>query len=112
MRRCRPILERGRSGETYLVGADGERSNLQVVQSILRLMGRDEDEFDHVTDRAGHDLRYAIDSGKLRSELGWEPRYRDFDEGLARAIDWYRDHESWWRGHKAATEAGYAVKGQ
>jgi dTDP-glucose 4,6-dehydratase len=106
------ILERGRPGETYLVGADGERSNLQVVQSILRLMGRDEDDFDHVTDRAGHDLRYAIESGKLRSELGWEPRYRDFDEGLARVIDWYRDHESWWRGHKEATEAGYAAQGQ
>jgi len=106
------ILERGRIGETYLIGADGERSNLQVVRAILRLMGRSEDDFDHVTDRAGHDLRYAIESGKLRSELGWAPRYVDFDDGLARTIEWYRDHEDWWRPHKEATEAGYAVRGQ
>jgi dTDP-glucose 4,6-dehydratase len=106
------ILERGRPGETYLVGADGERDNLQVVQAILRLMGRADDDFDHVTDRAGHDLRYAIDSTKLREELGWEPRFRDFEEGLARTIDWYRAHEDWWRSAKAATEQAYAAKGQ
>ena len=106
------ILERGRIGETYLIGADGERSNLQVVRAILRLMGRDADDFDHVTDRVGHDLHYAIESDKLRSELGWQPRYRDFDEGLSRTIEWYRDHQSWWRPHKHATEAAYAARGQ
>jgi len=108
----RTILERGRPGETYLIGADGERSNLDVVRTILRLMGRDEDDFDHVTDRAGHDLRYAIESGKLRAELGWQPRFRDFDDGLARTIEWYRAHEDWWRPHKEATEAAYAAQGQ
>ena len=106
------ILEQGRPGETYLIGADGERSNLEVVRMVLRLMGRAEDDFDQVTDRAGHDLRYAIESGKLRRELGWEPRFRDFEEGLARTIEWYREHEDWWRPHKAATEQGYAAKGQ
>jgi dTDP-glucose 4,6-dehydratase len=106
------ILERGRVGETYLIGADGERSNLEVVRTILRLMGHDEDDFDHVTDRAGHDLRYAIESGKLRQELGWRPAYGDFESGLAATIDWYREHEAWWRPHKQATEAGYAAKGQ
>ncbi len=106
------ILERGRVGETYLIGADGERSNLEVVRAILRQMGRDEDDFDHVTDRAGHDLRYAIESSKLRTELGWQPRYVDFDEGLARTIEWYRAHDAWWRPHKEATEAGYAARGQ
>ena len=106
------ILERGRVGETYLIGADGERSNLEVVRAILRQMGRDEDDFDHVTDRAGHDLRYAIESSKLRTELGWKPRYVDFDEGLARTIEWYRAHDAWWRPHKEATEAGYAARGQ
>ena len=106
------ILERGRIGETYLIGADGEQSNLDVVRLVLRLMGRPEDDYDLVTDRAGHDLRYAIDSTKLRAELGWEPRYRDFEEGLARTIEWYRAHEDWWRPHKRAIEAAYAAQGQ
>jgi len=83
-----------------------------VVRTILRLLGRDEDDFDHVTDRAGHDLRYAIESSKLRTELGWRPRYVDFEEGLARTIEWYRAHDAWWRPHKEATEAGYAARGQ
>ena len=106
------ILERGRTGETYLVGADGERDNLAVVRAVLRACGRDEDDFDHVTDRAGHDLRYAIDASKLRDKLGWRPRYDDFDAGLERTIDWYRAHEAWWRPHKEAVEAAYTAKGQ
>ncbi|MGN0064709.1 MAG: dTDP-glucose 4,6-dehydratase [Nocardioides sp.] len=106
------ILERGTLGETYLIGADGEQSNLEVVRLILTLMGRGADEFDHVNDRAGHDLRYAIESGKLRSELGWRPRFSDFEAGLADTIRWYEEHEDWWRPAKAATEASYAAKGQ
>ncbi|MGC4110521.1 MAG: dTDP-glucose 4,6-dehydratase [Nocardioides sp.] len=106
------ILERGRIGETYCVGADGERSNLEVVRAILRLMGRDEDDYVTVEDRAGHDVRYAIESGLLRSELGWRPRYEDFDAGLAETIAWYADHGDWWGPLKAATEASYAAKGQ
>ena len=106
------IIERGRIGETYLIGADGEVDNLTVIQDILDLMGQPVDAFDHVTDRAGHDLRYAIDSTRLRTELGWEPQYRDFRSGLAATIDWYRDNESWWRPMKAATEAAYAATQQ
>ena len=106
------ILTRGRIGETYLIGADGERDNITVLRAILRAMGRDEDDFDWVRDRPGHDRRYAIDSAKLRRELGWEPRHTDFSEGLDATIAWYREHEGWWRPAKAATEAKYAKQGQ
>jgi dTDP-glucose 4,6-dehydratase len=106
------ILEKGAIGETYLIGADGEKDNRAVVELILSLMGQPADAYDHVTDRAGHDLRYAIDSTKLRDELGWTPTYQDFESGLAATIEWYRDHESWWAPAKDATEAFYASKGQ
>ena len=106
------ILDRGRIGETYLIGADGEQDNLSVVKQILTLCGQPADAFDHVTDRAGHDLRYAIDSTKLRTELGWTPTYGGFDAGLAATIEWYRDNEAWWRPQKDATEARYREQGQ
>ncbi|KQY55853.1 dTDP-glucose 4,6-dehydratase [Aeromicrobium sp. Root495] len=105
------ILERGEMGETYLIGADGEKDNKSVVELILQLMGQPADAYDHVTDRAGHDLRYAIDSTKLRTELGWSPTYGSFEDGLAATIDWYRGHEDWWRAQKAETEAKYAQLG-
>ncbi len=103
------ILTDGRAGQTYLIGADGERSNLDVVRDLLAVFGRPADDIDFVTDRPGHDLRYAIDSSLLRDELGWSPRYTSFADGLAATVDWYRAHESWWRGAKAATEAKYAA---
>ena len=106
------IIERGIIGETYLIGADGEKDNKSVVEEILRLLGRSPDDFDQVTDRVGHDLRYAIDATKLREELGWQPTYRSFSDGLAATIEWYRDNEVWWRPQKAATEAAYAAAGQ
>jgi len=106
------ILERGEIGQTYLIGADGEKDNKAVVELILELMGQPFDAYDHVTDRAGHDLRYAIDSSKLRTELGWEPQFPDFEAGLAATIAWYRDNEAWWAPAKDGVEAFYAAKGQ
>ncbi|NHB84212.1 dTDP-glucose 4,6-dehydratase [Tessaracoccus sp. HDW20] len=105
------IIDRGRIGETYLIGADGEMDNKSVIELILTIMGQPADAYDHVTDRPGHDLRYAIDASRLREELGWRPRYGNFAEGLAATVDWYRDNESWWRPMKAATEAKYARTG-
>ncbi|WP_242085923.1 dTDP-glucose 4,6-dehydratase [Microbacterium lacticum] len=106
------ILDKGVIGETYLIGADGEKDNKTVVELILTLMGQPADAYDHVTDRAGHDLRYAIDSTKLRTEFGWQPQYRDFEAGLAATIDWYKANEAWWAADKDGVEAFYASKGQ
>ena len=106
------ILDRGQIGRTYLVGAEGERDNASVLQTLLKLMGREPDDFDHVTDRAGHDLRYAIDPSALYDELGWAPKHTDFEEGLRATIDWYRANESWWAPLKDAVEARYQQRGQ
>ncbi|BBZ45762.1 dTDP-glucose 4,6-dehydratase [Mycobacterium parmense] len=108
----RRILEKGEIGRTYLIAAEGERDNLTVMRTILQMMGRDADDFDHVTDRVGHDLRYAIDPSTLYSELGWAPKHSNFDEGLRATIDWYRTNEAWWRPLKDAAEARYAERGQ
>jgi dTDP-glucose 4,6-dehydratase len=106
------ILADGQLGRTYLIGAEGERDNLSVLRTILTLMGRDPDGFDHVPDRVGHDLRYAIDPSALYDELGWGPKHTDFEEGLRATIDWYRDNESWWGPLKDAVEAAYGERGQ
>ncbi|PYI68351.1 dTDP-glucose 4,6-dehydratase [Arthrobacter livingstonensis] len=106
------ILDKGAAGETYLIGADGEHNNKDVIERILTVMGRDAGDYDHVSDRPGHDLRYAIDPTRLRTELGWVPARADFDAGLAATIDWYRANEPWWRPQKAATENKYATQGE
>lgn len=106
------ILTKGRFGETYLVGADGERNNIDVLRAILAAMDQPQDAFDWVRDRPGHDRRYAIDSTKLQNELDWRPSRMDFSEGLTKTIEWYRNNEAWWRAEKEAVEAKYAKNGQ
>ncbi len=103
------ILERGTIGKTYLVGADGERSNISVLRMILDYMGLGPDEFEWISDRPGHDLRYAIDASVLRSELNWAPEFQDFSAGLAHTIDWYRSNEAWWLPTKQQTESKYSM---
>ena len=106
------ILTKGRIGETYLIGADGEMNNKDVLEMLLELMGQSKDAYDYVKDRAGHDLRYAIDSTQLRDELGWTPQFTDFRDGLADAIKWYTENKDWWEAEKEAVEANYAKNNQ
>lgn len=105
------IIEKGRIGETYLIGANGEQNNKTVVELILGAMGKDAGDYEHVNDRPGHDMRYAIDNSKLVGELGWQPHYTAFEDGLKATIDWYRQNESWWKPQKAETEQKYKEAG-
>jgi dTDP-glucose 4,6-dehydratase len=106
------ILENGKIGETYMIGADGEKDNKELIQTILELMGKDPADFEFVKDRPGHDLRYSIDASKIRSQLGWQPRYTDFRDGLQQTVEWYKSNEAWWKPQKEATEAKYKELGR
>ncbi len=106
------ILEKGEIGDTYLIGANGEKNNKEVIELLLELMGKDKNNYDHVDDRPGHDLRYAIDASKLENELGWKPQYTNFRSGLEDTINWYKDNESWWKPQKAKTEEKYQEFGR
>lgn len=106
------IVERGTPGKTYLIGADGEETNLTIVGHLCELLGKPRDWFDHVSDRPGHDMRYAIDATTLRDELGWRPTYTDIASGLKATVEWYANNEAWWRPLKAETEAKYAKLGR
>ncbi len=89
------LVEAGRPGEVYNIGADAQVTNLELTRKILALLGKDESLIEPVTDRPGHDRRYAVDSSKIRA-LGWEPSH-SLDDRLGDTIDWYRSREDWWR---------------
>ena len=90
------IIRKGRVGEVYNIGGHNERTNLEVVKTILKALDKPESLIQYVTDRPGHDRRYAIDPTKIETELGWEPRYT-FDTGIAMTIQWYLDNQDWWK---------------
>jgi len=91
------ILNKGKIGETYLVGGLTEDvSNLEIIKKILKIMGKDESEIEYVKDRPGHDRRYAVDWSKINKKLGWKPDY-GFDEYLEQTISWYKNNQEWWR---------------
>lgn len=110
------ILDKGKPGETYIIGADNDHiNNKQIIELILKLMGKPEDWYEHVNDRPGHDMRYAMDSSKLRRELGWHPKYTDntgMERGLQATIDWYVENRAWWEPLKLEVEAKYTKNGQ
>jgi len=90
------IMREGKIGETYCVGGDAEKTNLEITNIILKTMGKDANMIEYVEDRKGHDERYAIDFSKIKNDLGWEPSV-SFEEGIAETIQWYKDNENWWR---------------
>ena len=89
------IVEKGRIGEVYNIGGHNERTNIDVVKTIIKILGRDESLIKYVKDRPGHDLRYAIDPTKIKTELGWEPE-TSFEEGIQLTVKWYLANRYWW----------------
>ncbi|WP_461863568.1 dTDP-glucose 4,6-dehydratase [Thermococcus sp.] len=90
------VLEKGKSREVYNISANQEKTNLEVVKTILKLMSKDKDLIEFVEDRPGHDLRYSLDSTKIREQLGWRPRH-SFKEGIKKTVEWYLSNKWWWR---------------
>jgi dTDP-glucose 4,6-dehydratase len=101
------VLTRGSPGEVYNIGGNNEITNRAITETILREMGRNWDEsVQYVKDRPGHDRRYAIDAGKIKRELGWEPQHR-FEQSIKTTIQWYKDHAAWWRAIKSGEYLKY-----
>ena len=90
------VLREGGMGEIYNISAGEEKTNLEVVKTILKIMGKDEDLIEFVEDRPGHDVRYSLDSTKIREELGWRPKH-SFEEGIRKTVNWYLENEWWWK---------------
>ena len=100
------VLRKGKIGETYCIGGNEEKTNLEITHQVLKILGFDKDKIEYVADRKGHDLRYAIDATKIKKELGWEPKYK-FNQALKETIDWYKDNQDWWKRIKSGEYLKY-----
>ena len=103
------IIHKGSIGETYCVGGDAEKTNLEITKKILELMGEDESKIEYVKDRPGHDVRYAIDFTKIKNDLGWEPEV-NFEEGMKKTVEWYKENQDWWKSVKDGSYEEYCNK--
>lgn len=103
------IIHKGTIGETYCVGGDGEKANMELVKTILPFFGKGEEVIEYVADRKGHDMRYAINFSKIKNELGWEPSVT-FEEGLQKTVEWFKNNESWWKNIKSGEYEKYYEK--
>lgn len=103
------IIHKGKIGETYCVGGDGERTNLEITQKILELLNLGDDMVEYVVDRPGHDRRYAINFFKIKNELGWTPK-TSFEEGMKKTVAWYKENEDWWKKIKTGQYLDYYNK--
>lgn len=103
------IVRDGKIGETYCIGGDAEKTNMEITKIILQKMNCDEEMIEYVEDRKGHDKRYAIDFTKIKEELGWEPQIT-FEQGLSDTVDWYKNNQDWWRNIKSGKYYEYYNK--
>ncbi len=103
------ILEKGKIGETYCIGGDNEKSNIEITRFILKELGFGEEMIEYVKDRPGHDRRYAIDSSKIKKELGWKPKH-SFEEAMKKTIEWYKNNQDWWKRVKSGEYQEYYQK--
>lgn len=103
------VLHQGKIGETYCIGGNEEKTNLEITYKILEILGLGEEKIEHVPDRKGHDQRYAIDSSKIRKELGWEPAHK-FEEAIRKTVKWYQENQEWWQRIKNKEYLNYYQK--
>ena len=103
------ILRQGQIGETYCVGGASERANIDVVRALLAILGKDESSIEYVTDRPGHDRRYAINFSKIEHELGWKPTV-SFEEGLRQTVEWFKENRGWWERVRSSAYLEYYAK--
>jgi len=103
------VLSKGKIGETYCVGGNEEKTNLEITYKILKFLGFGEEKIEHIVDRKGHDKRYAIDSSKIREELGWQPEHT-FEDAMKKTVEWYKENQEWWKRIKTGEYRDYYKK--